>query len=385
MYYLAKKNIEAKNENKNKQKNKKTIQHPLFGISFKNWMRLLDLNGGIDRKYYARGAFVTIASFFLMPIRAISRLKYDSKINNTEIKNPPVFIIGHWRSGTTYLHELISQDPQFCYVSLWNTLLPDTFLMMEPTKNFLANFLPKTRPMDEIRVEIDGPYEEEAGIAVVNQWSFFHCLHFARNAEEQYLKSIHFENLNNDEKTNWKNNYLKFMKAVTYANNGKRLLLKNPANTARIPILLELFPNAVFIHIYRNPYKVYLSTLKMRNNVLDKLALQNTDKEELEREVIENYKRLMKSYFEQKSLIPKENLIEIKYEDLVKDPLENVKQIYSKLRIPGFEKALPEMMKYLERQKHYKTNVYNIDKKIIQHVKTNWSFTIDSWGYTPPK
>ena len=370
---------------KNNKKNNKTIQHPLFGISIKNWIQLLDLNGGIYRKYFARGAFITIASIFMIPIRALSRLKYESKINDTEIKNPPVFIIGHWRSGTTYLHELLSEDPQFCYVTLWNTLLPNDFLILKPIRKFLANFLPKQRPMDEIKVEIDGPYEEEAGIAVFNKWSFFHCLHFARNAEEQYLKSIHFENLNDEEKMKWKNNYLKFMKAITFANGGKRLLLKNPANTARIPILLELFPNAVFIHIYRNPYKVYLSTIKMRNKVLDKLALQNASKEKIEREVIENYKRLMKSYFEQKALIPKDNLIEIRYEDLVKDPIKNVKQIYSKLHIPGFENALPEMLKYLEKQKNYKTNVYSIDKEIIQHIKNKWNFTIERWKYSPPK
>ncbi|MGF3553975.1 MAG: sulfotransferase family protein [Thermoplasmatota archaeon] len=363
----------------------KSIQHPLFGITLKNWIKLLDLNDSVDKKYFARGAFITFASIFLTPSRFISKLMYDSKINNTEIKKPPVFIIGHWRSGTTYLHELLSKDPQFCYVSLWNTFLPDNFLILEPFKKFFAKFLPETRPMDEIKVEIDGPYEEEAGIAVINQWSFFHCFHFPRNAEEQYLKSIHFENLNDEEKTKWKNNYLKFLKAVTFANNGKRLLLKNPSNTARIPTLLEIFPNAVFIHIYRNPYKVYFSTVKMRNNVLDKLALQNADKQKIEKEVIENYKRLMKSYFEQKKLIPKDNLVEIRYEDLVKDPIKRVKEIYSKLRISGFENALPEMLKYLEKQKNYKTNIYSINEKTIQHIKNNWNFTIDSWKYTPLK
>jgi len=368
-----------------RKKQSKNIQHPLFGIAFKNWIKLLELNGGVDRKYFARCAFVTISSIVMMPIQAISKLKYESKINDTEIENPPVFIIGHWRSGTTYLHELLSQDPQFCYVSLWNTLVPDSFFALEPTKKYLANFLPKQRPMDEIRVEIDGPYEEEAAIAVLNQWSFFHCLHFPRNAEEQYVKSIHFENVSDEERNQWKNNYLKFMKSVSYANNGKRLLLKNPANTARIEILLELFPKAKFIHIYRNPYKVYLSTMKMRTRVLDKLALQNSCEDEIEKQVIENYKRLMKSYFKQKELIPKADIVEIRYEDLVRDPIEQVKQIYSKLHLPGFEKALPEMHKYLNRQKGYKTNVYAIDKERIAQVYDNWKFTINRWRYAPPK
>jgi len=372
-------------KDKNKQNNKQTIQHPLFGISVKNWFQLLEKNGGVDNRYFVRGAFITLGSIFTTPVRILFKRKYEPIINDLKIKHPPVIIIGHWRGGTTYLHELLSQDSQFCYVSLWNTMLPDGFLILEPMKKFLSNFLPKKRPMDEIRVDIDGPYEEEAAIAVFSPWSFFNGLHFARNAEEQYLKSIHFEGLTDEEKDQWKQNYLKFMKSVTYANQGKRLLLKNPANTARIPTLLELFPDANFIHIYRNPYKVYLSTVKMRNRVLDKLALQNGNKKEIEKQVIENYKRLMKSYFEQKKQIPKGRLIDVKYEDLVSDPIKQVKKIYSKLKLPGLKNALPEMMKYIDRQKNYKVNVYNINEKIIKHVYDNWKFTIDLWGYKPPK
>ena len=86
-------------------------------------------------------------------------------------------------------------------------MLPDCFPFFEPVKDILSNFLPTTRPMDNIEVDIDGPYEEEAGIAVLSPWSFFHCLHFPKNAEEQYLKSIHYEGLSNDEKLIWKNMY----------------------------------------------------------------------------------------------------------------------------------------------------------------------------------
>ena len=365
-------------------KNKKTIQHPLFGISIKNWIQLLDKNGGVDKKYLGRAAFITISSVFTAPARMLFKMKYGSTIEQTKITNPPVFILGHWRSGTTYIHELLGKDPQFCYVSLWNTLLPDSFLVLESTKDLLSRFLPSERPMDSIKVEIDGPYEEEAGIAVLCLWSFFHGLHFPRNAEEQYIKSIHYNGLNTHEKKQWDESYLRFMKTVTYANNGRRLLLKDPANTARIPTLLKLFPDAKFIHIRRNPYKVYLSTIKMRNKVLDKLALQDGSKEEIENQVIENYKRLMNSYFEQKKLIPPKNLIEISYEDLVKDPIKQVKNIYSKLKLPGFNKGLPGMMKYLDSKKDYKTNVYKVDKKIIDHVKKNWDFTIKLWDYKPP-
>ena len=116
---------------KNTEKNNKTIQHPLFGISTKKWIQLLEKNRGVDKRYIARGCFITLASILTAPARALFKIKYDPKINNMKIKHPPVIIVGHWRTGTTYLHELLSQDPQFCYVSLWNTLLPDSFLILD--------------------------------------------------------------------------------------------------------------------------------------------------------------------------------------------------------------------------------------------------------------
>jgi hypothetical protein len=367
------------------KKKNRTIQHPLFGISLHNWISVLEKNKGVDSSYFLRAFFITVTSICFTPARILFKIKYESKINQTELQHPPVFIIGHWRSGTTYIHELLSQDPQFCHVSLWNTLLPDSFLIFEPLKKFFSPFLPSKRPMDDIAVEIDGPYEDEAALAVLSPWSFFHCLYFPRNAEEQYLKSIHFQGLSSEEKDLWKQTYLRFIKTVSYANQGKRVLSKNPPHTARITILRELFPEACFIHIYRNPYLVYLSTKKMRKNVLDTLALQEASEEDIEHQVIANYIRLMNSYFEQKENIPNDKLIEIRYEDLISDPMKQIKKIYSKLQLPGVENAISEMVKYLEKQAKYKTNGYALEKKIIDHVNDNWMFTIDHWKYTAPK
>ena len=362
-----------------------TIQHPLFSVSLRSWIALVKRNGGIDRKYLHRALFITIISLFTVPIRVLFKIKYEKKINNIELHNPPIFIIGHWRSGTTYLHELLSNDPQFCYTTLWSTLVPEGGLILEPMKKFLSRFLPSERPMDAIKVDMDGPYEDEAALAVLHPWSFFHCLHFPRNAEEQYKKSIHFQGLSLEEKSQWKATYLKFIKTVLFMHQEKRFLSKNPPNTARITTLLELFPDARFIHIYRNPYLVYLSTKKMRLRVLDKLALQDASEEEIEQQVIANYIRLMNSFFEQKEHIQKDRFVEVKYEDLIVDPMEQVKLIYETLNIPGFEKARPEMLNYLQHQSDYKTNVYAIDDAILHHVDANWKFTIERWRYTPPK
>jgi len=361
------------------------IRHPLFGTSMINWIRLLIDHGGVDRAFLPRAIFITFSTILTLPVRLLFKLIYNSHIEKTCISNPPVFIIGHWRSGTTFLHEIICQDPLMGYVSLWHTLVPHSFLVLEYSKKFLARFLPTTRPMDAMKVDIDGPYEEEAGLAVLGRWSFFHCFNFPYDAKRQYRQSVLFEGLNAEEVLSWKKNYLWLLKAVTFANKDLRLVLKNPANTARINTLLELFPNARFIHIYRNPYTVYASTKRMRMRVLGQFALQQTTDEEIERCVIDDYICLMKSYFEQKKMIPKGQLIEIRYEDLIANPIKQIRRIYAELELPGFKAAEPLMQKYLQNQADYIKNRYTMDEETIRKIEKHWGFTIKRWGYEVPE
>jgi hypothetical protein len=312
------------------------------------------------------------------------KIVYNSRISKTKINKPPIFIIGHWRSGTTYLHELMSNGPQFCYVSLWQTLVPESFLILNPFKSFFSQFLPAKRPMDEIKVDMDSPYEEEAALAALNRWSFFHCFIFPRNPRRQFNQSVLFKDMSSKDVEKWKKTYLHLVKAATYENDGKQIIIKNPANTARIKVLLEVFPDAYFIHIYRNPYKVYVSTKKLRNRVLGPFALQNTTSEVVEQQVIDNYIQLMNGFFEQRKLIPPGRLVEIRYEDLVANPLEQVKQIYSKLGLSGFDRAKPAIQRHIDSQIDYKTNVYKFDRNVIDIVDKNWGFTIKKWNYEPP-
>ena len=367
------------------KKDKQDIRHPLFGTSITNWFRLLIDHGGVDKGFFLRALFITFTTIITLPPRLISKLLYDKKIAKTRITYPPIFIIGHWRSGTTFLHELISQDPRLAHVSVWNTLFPYNFLIFENIKKDLAKFLPVTRPMDMIKIDMDGPYEDDAGLASLGRLSFFHCLHFPRDAEQQYLKSVLFEGLNEKEIATWKKNYMYLLKAVTLSNDGKRLALKNPANTARIKELLELFPDACFIHICRNPYMVYYSTKRLRTRVLDQFALQKTTAEELEDHVINDYIRLMKSYFAQKDKIPKGQLVEIRYEDLIADPLRLMQKIYTELDLPDFGKAKTSMQLHLEKQANYAKNVHKIDKDTIHKIDEHWGFTIKRWGYKLPE
>jgi len=75
------------NREHQKQKHHRMVQHPLFGIATRQWIKLVKKNGGIDRIYLDRALFITITSLFTAPVRFLFKIKYEEKLLWREIKN----------------------------------------------------------------------------------------------------------------------------------------------------------------------------------------------------------------------------------------------------------------------------------------------------------
>jgi omega-hydroxy-beta-dihydromenaquinone-9 sulfotransferase len=357
---------------------------PLAGSTFANLLRLLAQNRfhvepvGIPRIIYSMAL-----SFTLSPLNMLESIKYDKKIKNTTIKKPPIFIVGHWRTGSTYLHNLLAQDTQYGYPTTFQTVTPALLLRFEKLiKPIVASSLPKTRPQDNVELGADLPQEEEYALGNISPYSFYNGWIFPKNMD-LYNNYVDFQNVSEREIKEFKRIFHYYIQKLTLYYHGKQLLLKNPSNTARIKILHEMYPDAKFIHIYRNPYHVYLS---MKRNIEKEMILYCLQKppswEVFEKAMVDMYKRMFKKYFNEIKQVPKENQIDVKYEDLMQNPLGEIKRIYDKLQINGFEKSEPTLKKYIESQKKIKSYSYNIDpllkEKIYQYLKE----TIDLWNYT---
>ena len=75
---------------------------------------------------------------------------------------PPLFIVGHWRTGTTMLHELLALDPQFRCPTTYECMAPAHFLVTGGlVTRHLGRLLPPHRPLDEMRLRWDLPQEDE--------------------------------------------------------------------------------------------------------------------------------------------------------------------------------------------------------------------------------
>ena len=358
---------------------------PSLGSPLKNWLKLISSNGFfIKLKYYPRLYLILIVSIVGIPFRIFEHWKFQKKIDSTNIKNPPIFILGHWRSGTTYLHNLLTQDPQFGYISMLEAGFPKSFLITNFFKFFMKSFLPKKRPMDNMEMGLNFPQEEEMALGNLIPFSFYNALYFPEKLMENYCKYICLDHLSKKVLEKWQNAYLYLLRKTTLKVKGKQLILKNPANTARIGLLLKLFPNAKFIHIYRNPYVVFLSMKNFYETTLKQFMLQDVSMNEIENYILTIYKYIMEKYFREKKLIPKENLIEVKFEDLEEDPIGILGLIYEHLGLKGFNNARNKFEKYLLLLKNYKKNIYEFTRDTFYKIKEYWKFTIKHWKYKFP-
>ena len=362
-------------------------QHPLAGGSFINLIKLFLSSGGVDREYLPKALVVARESLRTIPLRIYESLKFDRKLAEVEIKFPPIFIVGHWRSGTTYLHYLISRDPNLGYYATWQAFRNSEIFLANPKLAKLradATF-PKKRGIDGVILSSDYPTEEEPALANYSSYSFATGRFFAKNMQSVFQKVVLFAGGDESTKSGWKRGYLRFFKRVTLSAEGKRLILKNPLNTARIEALLELFPDAKFIHIYRNPYVVYASTCNLNQKFGEILGFQRISDREMSENIFYLYKAMMKNFGDAKSLIPPSNLIEISYEDFIGNEISYLNRIYTQFNLPGFEQAEPLFRKYIESQANYETNKYSLDEETIKRITEEWKFTIDRWQYDVPE
>ena len=175
--------------------------------------------------------------------------------------------------------------------------------------------------------------------------------------------------------------YLAVLKTASYLDGGRRLLLKNPVNTARIPMLLDLFPDAKFVVIHRSPYEVYPSSVNLHRKILAMTSLQDFDDQLIEDNVLAIYEQVMQTYLKDRSLIPPQNLVEVGYADLDERPAETVRDIYRTLDIDGWDEASNHVDEYIESQRGYRKNGFAISDRSRALIEDRWRFAFDAFGY----
>jgi hypothetical protein len=313
----------------------------------------------------------------------ISEAKYRRAAEALPLDQPPVFVIGHWRTGTTFLHDLFSVDPNLAYPTTYECFFPHHFLLTENTlPKIMKVLLPKKRPQDDVPVGFDRPQEEEFGMMMLGEGTPYitHAWPRFGPADTDYLD---FKGLSEDDKKNWADAYMWFYRRLALKHGGKPLVMKTPANAARLKLLTKLFPDARYIYLSRNPLKVFPSTVKLWRALYSVQGLHNPPYLDswLDDYVLDMFARLTEDYEEDRHLIPADRLIELRYEDLIKDPLATLRDIYARLDIGDFASAEAPMQAYLDAQKEHRVSEYEMPPELKRKVVERLGPYIDRFGY----
>lgn len=351
-------------------------------LSPRNIFRHARYLGTISPGYTLRILLALFAGLLGSALRVPESVRYRSRLNASAISPPPIFIIGHWRSGTTHLHNLLSQDRQFSFVSMYQAVAPGcTLIGGVALKGFLQFFLPPSRPMDNVNWSMDSPQEDELPIGKLGGPSLYSMWYFPHNSIEIAKRTISFEGEREKSQSDFLKCYQKILRTAIYTGSGRRLLLKNPANTGRVSLLLGAFPGAKFIHIHRSPYDVYSSTLHLHREarkIATLQALEGLDEREI---VLSIYELVMHSFLNSRAAIPNGDYVEVRYEDLERDPVTVIRDIYRKLSISGFSLLENDLRSYVSSLGEYKKNDLRLSIDDVRAVNERLGFAFEALGY----
>ncbi len=352
------------------------------GIVLSAWLRLLARNRFRIAAIRLPMALVitVLAAVINSPMGLLQNLLLGRRIRRTKIEADPIFVIGHWRTGTTFLHELLVADPRHASPTSYQCFAPAHFLVTRHWLGKIAEWLaPRHRPQDDMPFHMDSPQEDEFALCNLGVPSPYLTIAFP-NHPPQYQEYLDFEGVPPRQRKRWQQRLYYFLQAVTYTA-GKRLVLKSPAHLGRIRVLLELFPNAKFIHIYREPLAVFASTMNLWRRFYRDQGLQRPTYHGLEEHVLETFNRLYRAFDRDRHLLGASQFAEVSYEALVAQPIEELRRIYAQLDLGDFELTRPAVEKLLEGRKNYRPNRFDLTPEVRVKVFQAWKWFAERYGY----
>jgi hypothetical protein len=352
----------------------------LPGITLGDWLRLLSENRfAVSPWCLLRALGITSGSLSNGLMAWYEEWRYGREWKEVEVL-PPLFVLGHWRSGTTHLHNLVAVDERFAFPNNYQTLYPHTYLTTEAVNSrVIGFFFPRRRPMDNIEWDLRSPQEDEFTLNMLCFKSPCMGWVFPRR-RDHYDRYLTFRGVPADEVAVWQATLMRILKKLTWKHR-RPLALKSPPHTCRIRLLLQLFPKAKFVHIRRNPYAVFVSARKtfQVNGDISRLQPRPDD---LDGWILRQYRAMYDAYFEERGLISAGNFHEVAFEELEADPIGQMRRMYEALGLPEFAHVEPALRRYVESIAGYRKNEFpELPAELRGRIAAEWRRSFEVWGY----
>lgn len=363
---------------------RRPLAHPLAGADPATLVKVLWQAGGLPPGGWARAGAALTASLLRAPISLTESATTALWRRGRPLAQPPLFLVGHWRSGTTHLYNVLGKAG-FGYVDPISAGLPwDTLLLGRWLRPLLERALPKGRFIDAVAVNPDSPQEDETAVANMTVLSYFHAIYFPQAFDRFFWRGLFPGEAEPRLLRQWERRLDRYLWKLERLRPGRRLVIKNPVYTARVARLAARYPEARFLHIVRNPHEVFASTRSFFLKMFEALALQPWSGVEVERVVLEAYPRLMRPLLEDAARLPPGRYAETCFEAFEQDPLGELERLYRELELGDFAAARPAMEDYLGSIRSYSRADRQFPARDLDLVEQHWGAFLAHWGYGRP-
>jgi hypothetical protein len=296
----------------------------------------------------------------------------------------PVFIVGNFRSGTTFLHRLLTKDDQSTSFTSWELYMSPSVVgrkfyhLLMKINNAVGNparwviqifnrIVEKEAYMHKIGLE----EVEEDGQVLFHVWSTFDLLAFFP-FPKLIRKYIYYDDqVPPDVKKRDMDYYSELVKKHIYSHGGRRYISKNPSYSPKVKTLHQYFPDAKFINIVRNPLQVIPSTISLYSKHCNTYG-DPENEYNLQETVIEHSKHWYLYPHQYLKNLPTDQYIRVFYKDLVADPEGTIKEIYQRFNFnlsPEYARILrveAEKARSYKSKHRYSLKKMGLSKKRIE-------------------
>ena len=344
------------------------------------WVRLARIAkrcGGVDPRRFHRYLRLLFRYAILAPLRWTQRRRL-ARSPSPPLSADPVFVLGHWRSGTTYLQELLGADPRHTTPTLFTSLFADvsTCRWLEPLMNRIAKALRLRHAIQRQPLNLGVAAEGDIGLCLglLSEHAYTWGHVFPRSLPG-WLETHVFHPTAGTVRR-WLEDYELLMRRVSDLADGRRVVVKSPGDSARIPWLLERYPDARFVYLHRDPLAVYHSTAYLWSVIRGEYALQRVDDATVHRLIVETYARLLTRYLEDRKRVPAGQLVELRFEDLRRDGPAALARVYAALGLgPVPDRVLAE----LRAGASHSPTRYATAPELEAELRRSWAFAFEAW------
>ena len=302
----------------------------------------------------------------------------------------PVFIVGINRTGTTFLHRLLARDPRFWALrryELAEPVLPTgdyasvAGTAEDPRRAYAEELMRATNVVDTLagihRVDIDEPEED----FMLLRLSFATWIITVAHHVPAYGRWL--------AETGSRNAYAyhhRVMQHFTWQRRQRnprgqrRWLLKMPFHLMELEALLENYPDAVFIQTHREPVQFMASWNSLVERIRS-LTAESRPRRETGAEQLALMSGMLNGAMRFRASRPalEGRWVDVRYADLVDDPMAVVSEIYTRFDWPLEPAAADAMQQWLalqeEQRRHEPRHEYRLEDYGLTPGAVNEAFT----------